>query len=74
MRTEHVRVNVAVNRLYIYATHLSVTEKDTLTHRLMSSHPIGYTAYSWQGYRIGYTTLTPEQKPPVQTVTEESQP
>lgn len=60
---------VAVERIYIWAGELSVTEKDTLAHTLMSGGEVAYTATDSCGKPIGRTLVRPEDNP-VTTVTE----
>jgi hypothetical protein len=69
-KLEHVAATVAIDRMYIYARRLSVTERGTLAHTLLSGHEITYQACDALGQPIGTTHVTPETFPPVAYVTE----
>jgi len=69
MKLEHVQVTVALERMWIYARHLSTTQKDNESHALMSGHAITYEAYDNTDKFIGRTRVEPEDWP-VTCVTE----
>ncbi|HZZ17148.1 MAG TPA: hypothetical protein VFE08_14435 [Candidatus Sulfotelmatobacter sp.] len=69
VKLEHVDVWVALERMWIYAREYSVTERDSLSHRILSGHETTYVATDALGKRIGSTRITPEDSP-VTLVTE----
>ena len=69
MKLEHVEARVAVERMWIYAKDNSVTEKETLTHTLLSGQAITYLACDTFGKPISRTRVVPENNP-VTLVTE----
>lgn len=70
MKLEHVAATVAIERMWLWARELSVTERETLTHRVLSGHEVTYISVDALGKRIGNTRITPETPPPVAYVTE----
>lgn len=69
MKNTGVSAHVAIERMWIYARALSVSEKETLSHSIMSGSEVTYAAYDRDDSPIGSTRVTPEQFP-VYTVTE----
>lgn len=69
MQQENVPATVALERMWIYARELSVTERETLSHSLLSGSTVTYLAHDSYGKVIGRTRIKPEQFPVI-TVTE----
>ena len=69
MKTEHVKATVALQRMWIYATDNSVSEREDMSHRILCGHEVTYVACDVYGAPIGSTRVTPEDFP-VTLVTE----
>ena len=69
MKQEHVRATVALERMWIWARDLPVSERDDLSHTLLSGHPITYLAMDALNKPVGRTRIVPEDFP-VTLVTE----
>ena len=70
MRQTGIPIDVAIDRMWIYAHHLETSERVTMEYRVRTGHTVTYIAYDSCGEDIGGTRLEPESSPPVATVTE----
>lgn len=70
MKLTDVARNVAIERMYIWARHMPVCEKDTMAHTLMCGGIVTYLAYDATDKLVGRTRIEPQDFNPVTLVTE----